>query len=393
MLSAPVEEAGGDSRDGSTASKAVQQMEMLRHKLLDKAISVHHDRDARPVTVFPNVAEDKCAGRWLLTSGGRDLGLSSAVFKEALSSHLCLPSPAIQGGGWVGKAVGTRGAIIDKFGDAVMSCGEICGDTWRRRHDGVKQAVVQESLLSGVQVDCEVYGLFADLLPAVLVREGGELQHARARQGLVPDFKLLLNTPEGPDNCLAELKMIGAGKTWYPRGRDGRGTERRATELRTAYERALWKYDSRFYGTAPRGRAEPHPPPGPLVHRLRSFGRLQTLVAGPWGDLSDDFHELLKLMAETRVANQARARGWEASEGELGLAMGAVRRAISVAVVRAQSLCLLERLAFLGPGVRAAVQRRQLADRLLERRRRDEDAYRQALASRGLRRVGRTYVE
>ena len=94
-------------------------------------------------------------------------------------------------------------------------------------------------------------------------------------------------------------------------------------------------------------------------------------------------------MAETRVANQARARGWEAGEGELGLAMGAM----SAAVVRAQSLCLLERLAFLGPGVSAAVQRRQLAERLLERRRRDEEAYRQAAASRGLRRVGRAYVE
>ena len=117
---------------------------------------------------------------------------------------------------------------------------------------------------------------------------------------------------------------------------------------------------------------------------MRSFGSLQTLVAGPWGDLSDDFHELLKLMAETRVANQARARGWEAGEGELGLAMGAVRRAMSVAVVRAQSLCLLERLPFLG---------RQLAERLLERRRREEEAYRQAAASRGLRRVGRAYVE
>ena len=40
-----------------------------------------------------------------------------------------------------------------------------------------------------------------------------------------------------------------------------------------------------------------------------------------WPDLSDDFHELLKLMAETRVADQARNRGSEASEGELGLAM------------------------------------------------------------------------
>ena len=40
-------------------------------------------------------------------------------------------------------------------------------------------------------------------MTVVLVREGGELQHDRARQGLVPDLKLLLNIPGGQDNCLA----------------------------------------------------------------------------------------------------------------------------------------------------------------------------------------------
>ena len=45
--------------------------------------------------------------------------------------------------------------------------------------------------------------LFSDLMPVVLVRESGELQHDRARQGLVPDLKLLLNIPGGQDNCLA----------------------------------------------------------------------------------------------------------------------------------------------------------------------------------------------
>ena len=45
--------------------------------------------------------------------------------------------------------------------------------------------------------------LSSDLMTVVLVREGGELQHDRARQGLVPDLKLLLNIPGGQDNCLA----------------------------------------------------------------------------------------------------------------------------------------------------------------------------------------------
>ena len=92
------------------------------------------------------------------------------------------------------------------------------------------------------------------------------------------------------------------------------------------------------------------------------------------------------------MAKEARARGWEAGEGELSQAMGQVRRSVSVEVVRAQSLCLLEHLAFLGPGVRAAVQRFQLAEHLEERRRREVAAYQQAHNSRGLRRVGRAFV-
>ena len=37
------------------------------------------------------------------------------------------------------------------------------------------------------------------------------------------------------------------------------------------------------------------------------------MVAGPWGEISDDFHELLLELAEARVAKEARVRGWEAA--------------------------------------------------------------------------------
>ena len=113
-----------------------------------------------------------------------------------------------------------------------MNCGEICGDSWRRRHDLNKQHTVHEALLSSVPVDCEVYGLFSDLLPAVLEEQGGDLQWGRARQGLVPDLKLLLPTSEGPKPCLAEIKLVSAGKTWFPRGRAGKGTDRSSASCR-----------------------------------------------------------------------------------------------------------------------------------------------------------------
>ena len=58
----------------------------------------------------------------------------------------------------------------------------------------------------------------------------------------------------------------------------------------------------------------------------------------------------------------------------MGQAMGEVRRATSVAVVRQQALCLLERLAHLGPGARAARERRKVVKQLEERRRREAEA-------------------
>ena len=61
-----------------------------------------------------------------------------------------------------------------------------------------KLAIVYECLIAGLVHDCEVYGLFADLIPAnAVTHRGDSLEWGRARQGLVPDFKLRLPTPEG----------------------------------------------------------------------------------------------------------------------------------------------------------------------------------------------------
>ena len=58
---------------------------------------------------------------------------------------------------------------------------------------------------------------------------------------------------------------------------------------------------------------------------------------------------------------------------------------------RGQAMCLLDRPSQLGPGARAAAQRRQVTLRLEDRRRRDRQAYRLAHERRG--RVGRAFVE
>ena len=208
---------------------------------------------------------------------------------------------------------------------------------------------------------------------------GGELQGGRQRQGKIPDFQITFPSPEGPVPHLAELKVVSAGVSVYPRGTKGKGTGRRAAKLTKEYEDILRGYDVRFHGAQPlvqrqQGQPKPpEPPAGPLLSRFRGYGSLSQgqLVAGPWGDLSHHFHCLLKLFAEERVAALGRATGEVQGPGQLGMLMGEIRRSASVCVVRAQAVCLLERLAFLGPGARAAADRRQGNLRLVERRRRE----------------------
>ena len=90
----------GDSVDGSTRRKLVQQREYLRHQVLAKALKEFPDRDFRPATVYQNF--DKLSGAWLLALPGSSTGLSSPVFAEARAAHLCLPSPAMLESGWQG---------------------------------------------------------------------------------------------------------------------------------------------------------------------------------------------------------------------------------------------------------------------------------------------------
>ena len=47
-----------------------------------------------------------------------------------------------------------------------------------------------------------------------------------------------------------------------------------------------------------------------IAEEVKRYGTMAALVADPWGDLSEDLHRLLRVFAEARVANRARAEGW-----------------------------------------------------------------------------------
>ena len=182
------------------------------------------------------------------------------------------------------------------------------------------------------------------------------------------------------------MKIVSAGLSWFPRGVEGRGTDRRASRLPAEYRKKLSDLDQKFHGT-PRNET------GPLVRRLLSYGELQKLVVGPWAECSKDLHALIKLLAEQRVKAQARARGRPASDRELGTVVSQIRRVLSTTFIRANTTCLLSRLNYLGPGGMSAGARRSYMMRREEFCRREREAFYEAqVRGRGLSRVGLTFV-
>ena len=340
----PVAGAGNGSTDGSTRKMIVQRGEELHGLVLARALELHPNQQARPVLVWPQL--DKLSASWLLALPGPDTGMSRLVFKEAMCSHLCLPSPACLDR--LGERV-SRNTVVDLHGDKVMAA-VLPGDSWRTKHDKVKSAIHRMCGWSRLPAMCEVFGLFAHHIP----QEGlNRMERGRRRQAMVPDYRLILPSPtEGTVTRLAELKVINCCPSRYQVGARERAVDRRANLLPGEYRKKARDVDRRYVGT-PEGEV------GPVERKLEQYGDLQGLVVGAFGEGSDDLHNLVQVMAESRVRAMGLARGRPGTETELGVVVGQVRRRISVASVSAQAECLLARLSYVGEGVVQADKRRQ----------------------------------
>ena len=394
VLAFNVNDVGEGQTNGSIRAKVTEHKESTRAKVLSRALEQHPDQRARPVWVYPQF--DKMSGAWILALPSFTTYLSGPVFKETMAWHLCLPSPSCRD--LVGTPVGTEGATVDIWGEQVM-CAKLPFDSWRVRHDTCKLAIVDAAIKSRVECEAEVFGLFRDLLPSEALQNNQQFASVRQRSGLVPDLRL--HMPSKPANVggtgssrqpeviatdvLAELKVINAGVTRYPRGNRAKATDRRARALPGEYRSKLAALDRQFHHTE-QGQV------GPLQHRLETrWPELRSLVIGQFGEVSLALHSLIEDLARARANYLSRTLGRPASDSELGSITAQLRRLLSTCFVRTQATCLLTRLGHLGPEARSAAQRRTQRMRQEETLRKEMKAYHQAYI-RGRRGKGKIVV-
>ena len=402
VLAATAFTIGKDSVSGETRGLVVEAREKLRAKSLKKLMSEVRYRKTRAALSLKQ--RDKVSSSWVLAIPASDTSLSSIEFSEVAAFQLCLDSPACVG--LVGEPIRGR-VVVDRYGDNLQST-SLPGDHWRTRHNSFLHLIHRLCLWSGLPAQLEVYNLFT----AHINQPGlSRAERARTLQGLVPDLRVTLpgaaipgagpgggggevaarvGAPGG--NALAgqstavlyEAKIISNSCTRYNTNWEKRAVDVRAGKLPAEYLAKARAVDRR-QGTAP-GQL------GRVEAKLVSLGEVRGLVAGAWGEVSDDVHGLLDAMATSRVRLAGPGRGrrgyMRSEEGERAMTISSLRRRVGVMAVRCQVSSLLGRLETLGPGGAAARGRRTQAAELDRRWRQETEAH--SLATRQGHRLLRT---
>ena len=127
--------------------------------------------------------------------------------------------------------------------------------------------------------------------------------------------------------------------------------DQKAKQIPNLYKNKARRIDAKYRGTTA-GHI------GPLEQRLQGFGDILCLVAGQYGDISQDFHDLLKKLASTKAQHISLLEGRPVSDSESGLILHHLRRRLSVSIITAQSRCLLTRLNHMAPAAKEAAKKR-----------------------------------
>lgn len=226
------------------------------------------------------------------------------------------------------------------------------GDLWRIAHDNVKHVLARTMRHAGITVTVEVANLFALDIPQLQQQVcRGPDAHAK-RQGLIPDF--LAQLPEDDQDhaselksVLLELKAVHASRGLYPAaGRYGPprkcgAVARRAGSINTDYQRAAAIADQKYCGTPARTT-------GPVERRLLQFGRVRGLVFGSFGEISKDFHTLMRYVARANAERHWMAMGALTEEMAQAASHSLVKRTWATAIDRENAQLLRSRMLKVG---------------------------------------------
>jgi hypothetical protein len=239
---------------------------------------------------------------------------------------------------FVGERInGLASRVCDEYGFELFGKG-LPGNAVVNRHDYIKWALVIAMQAMGVDINCEVLGLFKRFVTPAAIN------HMATGQGLVPDFTMRV----GNVLTLKDLKTINLCKTRYLESQPaqaataaGYAVERRAAQMPAEYIRKARAVDAKYNATVT-GTV------GPMEAALQSYGGVAPLVAGHFGEINKGFDKLLGDAAELGVQQLQNALYTKTADQARAVLLWQLRRKMLAAICRANLNCMQGLMVHLG---------------------------------------------
>jgi len=284
---------------------------------------------------------------WVSAWPGTDAGMANDEFAEMVCVYLGLDSPACNG--LVGKPIGSTGRRLDAAGFRLTSV-TLPGDGWRQQHDAVKWTVAEMAREANVPVDVEVYGLFEQHIAGVA--EFRADTPFRSRQGMIPDLMIELDNRRK----LYDVKTYHVGASTYTaRNPRSRPVDRRAERVGKECLKDAHNIDVKYNGVSEDVR-------GPVEAKLRSYGNVEGLVVGAFGELSRTVDHLVGSLADVAAVRYNREIGMRNVQQAGGMLRWSYRLRLGMVAWKQAMRLRLDRIRFVGVRGEAAVERRQQAE-------------------------------
>ena len=272
------------------------------------------------------------------------MSLRNADWVEAVAMFFGAASPACAD--YVGHPILVDGERLNKTLDAhgsvlLVHRSLINKDSGRTTwHDSLKFRIKQ--ILDEAQIPhtCEVYGLFAAAMSSAQQQRVASRYHTPAkRRGIVPDF---VARDESEADRLMDVKTMALCRSWFSRSlltQAARGeiVRRRAVRVHNDYVDHAQTIDQQCCQTR-RGTV------GPVERKLASYGKVQGLIFGPFGEVSAEVRRLVVHAANSVSAHHHQTMGARTAEKAKAAMRLRFRRELALCNMREHARLKLHRL-------------------------------------------------
>jgi hypothetical protein len=252
----------------------------------------------------------------------------------------------------VGASIGNKGDKLDYHGDQLGNI-RLPNDRWRRAHDAIKNNIFIDARSLRVQIQQEVYGIFAPYMSQRGRTAFRNMETSEKRkQVMIPDLVTGNHPNDSPLACAGnqmwEIKRVHGVNSFkkdgtrtvnnYYKNLKEKGADKRQEAIPAEYEKKAKTADKEF---GAQGRSD-------IEDALKAMPKVKGLVVGAFGELSSNFEAMIEGFAMEGALKRPEMFGTKDPLKAKGIISWYLKKRWSRVAVATAVQCRIDAMAYVG---------------------------------------------